>query len=240
RAPFFKKIIERVFGIKSKDFKIDLEVKKTLSSFLLENIEFDGMTRRLSASAFVEPYKVYHMKIAIGDVGDAMYDSGVFIESESFKSYHDVYQPYYKPYQDLRKSLNFDSIFQNKVTNPIVIDSPPQIEERFEITNINFDTDKSRIHDTAEVMIRELAQYLKKNLSYRIHLLGYTDNIGSQEYNQKLSERRAKAVKELLVKNGVTEDRINFIGNNFENPLMDNSIEFGRLINRRVEIVVLE
>ena len=82
--------------------------------------------------------------------------------------------------------------------------------------------------------------YLNKNKGYRVHILGYTDNKGSVELNQALSEKRAKAVKALLVKSGVNEDRINYIGNNFENPLADNTSEKGRSLNRRVEILVLE
>ena len=73
-----------------------------------------------------------------------------------------------------------------------------------------------------------------------MHLIGYTDNIGTIDYNQKLSEQRAKAVKNLLIEYGVNEDRINYIGNNYDNPLASNETEHGRSRNRRVEIVVLE
>jgi outer membrane protein OmpA-like peptidoglycan-associated protein len=124
--------------------------------------------------------------------------------------------------------------------NPIKIDSPAQIEEEFEITNINFDSNKDVIPDSSHIDIRALAHYLTKNKSYRVHILGYTDNVGSVELNQKLSERRAKAVKELLVKSGVEDQRINYIGNNFENPLAPNNDEKNRQKNRRVEILVLE
>ena len=88
--------------------------------------------------------------------------------------------------------------------------------------------------------MRELAIYLNKNKDYRVHLIGYTDNIGTIDYNQKLSEQRAKTVKKLLLENGVEEDRINYIGNNYDNPLAKNESEHGRAKNRRVEIVVLE
>jgi outer membrane protein OmpA-like peptidoglycan-associated protein len=180
------------------------------------------------------------MKIAIGDVGDPMFDSGVFIEEGSFTAKKNRNAPFFKEYEDLRDKMNFDSLFTYKVINPIRIDSPPQIEDEFEITNINFDNNSAAIPDSSTIDIRSLALYLNKNKGYKVHILGYTDNKGSVELNQVLSEKRAKAVKALLVKSGVNEDRINYIGNNYENPLADNSSAKGRSLNRRVEILVLE
>lgn len=240
REPFIKEVIIKLFGAKKKDFIINASERKSINNFIFENIEFDGLTRPLEASVFLTPYKVYHMKIALGDVGDPMFDSGVFIEAESFTAQKNMNAPYFKNYDDISSDLNFDSLFKIKFEKPIVIDSPPQIEEKFEITNVNFDVNKSIIPDTSELQIRELAFYLLKHKDYRVHLLGYTDNVGTLEHNQKLSERRSKTVKNLLIKSGVSEDRINYIGNNYENPLADNALEMGRQKNRRVEIVVLE
>lgn len=240
REPFIKEIIVRLFGSKSKDFALDEVERSSLNDELFKNFEFDGLTRKLSVSCFLTPYKVYHMKIAVGDVGDPMFDSGVFLEYQSFTAQKNKNAPYFKNYEDLRGKINFDSLFQKRIEVPIVIDSPKQIEEKFEITNINFEYNKFEIPDSSAIDIRELAIYLNKNKDYRLHLLGYTDNIGTQEYNQKLSEQRAKAVKKLLVENGVHEDRINYIGNNYDNPLASNETEHGRSRNRRVEIVVLE
>jgi outer membrane protein OmpA-like peptidoglycan-associated protein len=240
REPFIKDIIVRLFGDKSKDFSVDDLDRKTLNDELFNNIEFDGLTRKLTASCFLTPYKVYHMKIAIGDIGDPMFDSGVFLEYQSFTAQKNPKAPYFKNYENLREKINFDSLFQLKLITPITIDSPKQIEEKFEITNINFEYNKFDIPDSSQIDVRELAIYLNKNKDYRVHLLGYTDNIGTIDYNQKLSEQRAKTVKKLLLENGVEEDRINYIGNNHDNPLASNESEHGRAKNRRVEIVVLE
>jgi outer membrane protein OmpA-like peptidoglycan-associated protein len=240
RKPFVKSLFDKLFGSKNKDFKINKDELKTLNNFLFNELEFDGLTKPLEASVFLTPYKVYHMKIAIGDVGDPMFDSGVFIEEGSFTAKKNRNAPFFKEYEDIRDKVNFDSLFNFKIINPIRIDSPPQIEEEFEITNINFDNNSALIPDSSSIDIRSLALYLNKNKGYRVHILGYTDNKGSIELNQVLSEKRAKAVKALLVKSGVNEDRINYIGNNYENPLADNTSEKGRSLNRRVEILVLE
>lgn len=240
REPFFKDLISRLFGSKNKKFSVDPVERKTLTTDLYENFEFDGLTKKLIASCFLIPYKVYHMKIGVGDVGDPMFDSGVFLEYQSFTSTKNKNQPFFKDYEDIRHRVNFDSLFQRRVEKPIVIDSPRQIEERFEITNINFAYNDSLVPDSSELDIRELALYLLKNKDYRVQLLGYTDNIGGLQYNQKLSEKRAKSVRNLLVKNGIVEDRINYIGNNYNDPLAQNATEQGRRKNRRVEIVLLE
>jgi outer membrane protein OmpA-like peptidoglycan-associated protein len=240
REPFIREFFQKIFGGVDKTFSIDKDVYQTLNMDLYENFEFDGLTRRLQATCFLTPYKVYHMKIAVGDVGDPMFDSGVFIEYQSFTATKNINEPFFKDYQNLRGTINFDSLFQKKVEKPIIIDSPRQIEERFEITNVNFDYNKFDIPDSSDLNIRELSIYLKKNKEYRVHLLGYTDNKGTVLYNQKLSEERSKSVRNLLVKYGVSDDRINYIGNNFADPLAKNNTEEGRSKNRRVEIVVLE
>ena len=66
--------------------------------------------------------------------------------------------------------------------------------------------------------------------------VGYTDNIGTFEYNQKLSERRANAVKEYLVSKGVEKNRIYTEGKSYKDPIASNKTAEGRAKNRRVEI----
>ena len=68
---------------------------------------------------------------------------------------------------------------------------------------------------------------------------GYTDSTGNPAYNQKLSERRADAVRNVLVNQyGVAADRINSVGYGENNPVADNATSEGRAINRRVEASV--
>lgn len=67
---------------------------------------------------------------------------------------------------------------------------------------------------------------------------GYTDNIGSDDFNQKLSEQRAEAVRDYLISQGVNEQTITAKGFGPANPVADNSTSQGRQANRRVEIIV--
>ena len=72
--------------------------------------------------------------------------------------------------------------------------------------------------------------------TYRFQLVGHTCNLGSDAYNQKLSERRAKAVKDWLMKNGYPANRLQVTGFGRKKPVADNSTEEGRKLNRRVEV----
>ncbi len=69
-----------------------------------------------------------------------------------------------------------------------------------------------------------------------IQVTGYTDSIGSEEYNRDLSMRRAQAARDYLVSNGVTENRIVLSGMGESNPIASNDTAEGRAMNRRVEV----
>jgi outer membrane protein OmpA-like peptidoglycan-associated protein len=83
-----------------------------------------------------------------------------------------------------------------------------------------------------------LVAYLKRNPSYKINIVGYTDNIGSEEKNKSLSEARAKSVADYLVKGGIDKANINHKGLGSLNPIATNTTEEGRQKNRRVEFSV--
>jgi OmpA-OmpF porin, OOP family len=86
--------------------------------------------------------------------------------------------------------------------------------------------------------IDKLAKFLAEYPNKTVLIEGHTDNIGSEEYNQKLSEQRALAVKNALIQVGVNASRIDTVGLGESSPITDNSTEAGRLKNRRVEIVI--
>lgn len=83
--------------------------------------------------------------------------------------------------------------------------------------------------------IEETAKIMTENKNYKTVLEGHTDSIGSEAYNQKLSEKRAAAVANLLKDNGVSEDRITTVGYGELKPIAPNTTKEGRAQNRRVE-----
>ena len=93
-------------------------------------------------------------------------------------------------------------------------------------------------------MLDEAAQILKDNPSVKVTIEGHTDSKGTDAYNQKLSERRANAVKNYLESNGVTASRLDAVGKGESDPVVPNTKPDGkdnpegRAKNRRVELKV--
>jgi outer membrane protein OmpA-like peptidoglycan-associated protein len=115
----------------------------------------------------------------------------------------------------------------------------PRVIDRLTI-HVNFDFDKSVIRpaDTAE--LQKAIDFVKKYPGYKVSLEGHTDWIGTDKYNQALSERRAAAVKAYLLKQGVVDSqRITSVGYGESRPIADNKTDKGRFENRRVEILIL-
>jgi len=103
-------------------------------------------------------------------------------------------------------------------------------------SGILFDVNSYRLKDASKESITELSKILQKYEDTNIMFSGYTDNTGSEDYNLKLSENRAKAVAEYAAFVGVTGDRMTIIGYGESDPIADNSTQLGRTENRRVEI----
>jgi len=116
---------------------------------------------------------------------------------------------------------------------------PPKVVERLSL-HINFDTAKADIRKTDQTELQKAIDFVKKYPNNKISIEGHTDHIGGEKYNQGLSERRAKAVKDYLVAHGVVSgERINTAGFGKSKPVADNSTQKGRFENRRVEILIL-
>ena len=122
----------------------------------------------------------------------------------------------------------------------VVLPPPaPKVIDRLTL-HVNFDFDKATIRDADIAQLRKAVDFVKRYPGYKISIEGHTDNIGSEKYNQRLSERRAAAVKESLLKHGVTNGaRMRSVGYGKSKPIADNSTEKGRFENRRVEILIL-
>ena len=99
-----------------------------------------------------------------------------------------------------------------------------------------FDFDKYALKPEGKAKLDDLVSKMAGMNLEVIIAVGYTDNIGTFEYNQKLSERRANAVKEYLVSKGVEKNRIYTEGKSYKDPIASNKTAEGRAKNRRVEI----
>jgi OOP family OmpA-OmpF porin len=105
--------------------------------------------------------------------------------------------------------------------------------------DVKFDFNKSVVKPNSYADIKNLADFMKQYPSTTTTVEGHTDNVGPDAYNQKLSERRANAVKQVLTNQyGVSPSRVQSVGYGKSRPVADNSTEAGRAVNRRVEAKV--
>jgi len=101
--------------------------------------------------------------------------------------------------------------------------------------DLKFDFDKWDIKPQYYPCLNEGAEYLKSMPDMKVEIQGHTDNIGSQEYNQRLSEKRAMAVMNYLESKGIAEERLSIKGFGFSKPIARNDTAEGRAMNRRVQ-----
>lgn len=120
----------------------------------------------------------------------------------------------------------------------------PAESKKIILRGINFDFDKSNIKREFVPVLDEAAQILKGNPSVKVTIEGHTDSKGTDAYNQKLSERRANAVKHYLVSKGVEASRLDTVGKGESQPIAPNTKPDGkdnpegRAMNRRAELKV--
>jgi OOP family OmpA-OmpF porin len=106
--------------------------------------------------------------------------------------------------------------------------------------HINFRNDSFKVDEPSDKNIEAFANFLKLQPNYTAKIVGHTDSRASEAYNQKLSEKRAAAVKDILVKKGVEAGRIATDGMGESEPVADNSTKEGRAQNRRIEASLIK
>lgn len=187
---------------------------------LASTFQFDGFTVVLHAGAKVVPGKKYHIKIAIADVGDRLYDSAIFLEAGSFKSMSS-------------KTISFEKFAKEEFGEKVLNDLGNSISVNL---NINFETGSYKITEAESfTLLNKVINLLKKDAKMHVEVNGHTDNNGSKEQNKALSLDRAKTVADYLVSKGIKADRITYDGFGDTKPISDN-----KALNRRVEFVFVK
>jgi OOP family OmpA-OmpF porin len=120
----------------------------------------------------------------------------------------------------------------------IVITTPPPPAERIVLaSDALFDFDQAKLLQQGQAALKKLAQNITEN--DRLIITGHTDNVGTEEYNLKLSDKRANAVKDYLVLQGISSEQIETEAKGESEPVADNDTHEGRTANRRVEIIII-
>lgn len=107
------------------------------------------------------------------------------------------------------------------------------------LKGVTFEFNKTRLRPDAQTILAWATSVLKKYPDMKVEVAGHTDSVGSDDYNQKLSEGRAQAVMQYFVDNGVPADQLSAKGYGEAQPVADNNTAEGRELNRRVELRIL-
>jgi outer membrane protein OmpA-like peptidoglycan-associated protein/tetratricopeptide (TPR) repeat protein len=150
--------------------------------------------------------------------GIAVKADGYLFHSENF----DI--PNAAAYQEIEKD-----IYLKKV----------EVGKEIVLKNIFFDFNKATLRPESKGELENLTQLMRDNSTLKIEISGHTDNVGSATYNKTLSDQRAKAVVDYLIKAGISADRMTSVGYGFDKPIASNATDEGRQLNRRTEFKII-
>jgi OOP family OmpA-OmpF porin len=137
---------------------------------------------------------------------------------------------------DLKSASQFTQLARDVFTGEMPTKMAGPCEGVIRLRGINFDFDRSEIRPDAEVILDVAVDRLRECPDLRVVVEGHTDSIGTDAYNQGLSERRADATRRYLVGHGISSGRLQTRGFGEAQPLTTNETDEGRAQNRRVEL----
>ena len=144
--------------------------------------------------------------------------------------------PEYYPLSD-KLDLRELKSHNNEIRNLYMV--PVKAGETIVLNNVFFDFNQSKLKPESFPELNRVISLLEGNPEIKIEIRGHTDDIGNEDDNLKLSEDRAKSVRQYLVANGFSSDAIHSNGFGESKPVASNSTEEGRELNRRVEFLIL-
>ena len=145
-----------------------------------------------------------------------------------------------KKYQTQPTEVDYNRIEDIvKRNTPTIVGGGAPAPSNWVLIGVNFDFDKTTLRSESIPILYNAAEILLNHPEIKVEIQGYSDNVGSEKANQKLSLARAETVKNFLVSKGVSSDRLTTIGLGSANPIMSNKTAEGRALNRRIEFKIL-
>jgi len=131
-------------------------------------------------------------------------------------------------------------VVRDTVVREVIKEVPQEIKQSMmNLSNTLFEFDKWNLSGEAVTELNKVVKWLKDNPEIYVEIEGHTDNMGQIDYNQKLSEDRARSVHDYFVEHGVSASRLSFRGYGLTQPVADNTNAEGRRQNRRVELKII-
>ena len=144
-----------------------------------------------------------------------------------------------KGYMFFSDNLRYSEVDQLEARTFDVPMRPIDIGEKVVLKNVFFETSGYDLKSESRIELLKVIEFMEENPEVKLEVGGHTDNTGSLQTNQVLSENRAKSVYDFLLENGAEESRLSYKGYNFQRPIADNNTEEGKALNRRTEIMVV-
>ena len=142
-------------------------------------------------------------------------------------------------YVAVNANIDLNDLAEYKEINQDLYLVPIETGATVRMNNIFFEFDRSSLKEDSYPELKRVVEFMKNNPGVEIEIAGHTDSVGPSAYNQKLSDRRAKAVFDYLVKNGITSERLVSRGFGESKPVTNNDTKESQAQNRRVEFEIL-
>jgi outer membrane protein OmpA-like peptidoglycan-associated protein/tetratricopeptide (TPR) repeat protein len=217
-------------------FELPTELRPTPVSYVKGRVRDANTGKSLSVDVVLNNLSVKNKSINISryeNSGDFLVcltagdNYGLSVEQEGYLFY----------------SMNFNLTDEFSSLEPYLLDVELQPIEEGKATvlnNVFFETDSYKLKEESFRQLNEVVKFMKINSSMIVEIGGHTDNIGTENYNKTLSEKRAASVVNYLKDNDISEGRLKYKGYGFSKPVADNLTEEGRGINRRTEFLIIK
>ncbi|MEP2236900.1 MAG: OmpA family protein [Maribacter sp.] len=224
------------FGIRFTEFPVEVETSKVLSG-----MHFSKLKGNTSAALEISYSKYYSDEIKWVKLSTEFEATGTekYMIIGNFKNNKRT-----QKYQTKRKITKGSYYYLDMVSvsnvNAKITEHPKEyaLDSIHVFKDVYFNSNKAKIRGNHQQEMETLLSYLLAYPIIEIKILGHTDDVGTNSFNQKLSERRAKEVVVFLTENGIAKNRISSEGFGSSKPIATNSTEAGRFLNRRVEFVL--
>jgi outer membrane protein OmpA-like peptidoglycan-associated protein len=143
-------------------------------------------------------------------------------------------------YLSINANLDLNDLTEYKEIEKDLYLVPIEVGESVALRNIFFDFDKSNLKDDSSPELNRVIKFLNDSPDIIIEIGGHTDSKGSDAYNMKLSDKRAKAVQDYLIRNGISANRVSYKAFGESKPIATNETDEGRQENRRVEFKIVK
>lgn len=231
---FFASNREGGFGsLDLYSFKMPKHAQPIKTTFMKGKV-FDADTKKPLAAEFqlidLKTGKLF--KRAVANRGNGEFIVAIPVNKEfALIAEHEGYFFYSKNY-------SLDKLQKND--EGFLIDVPMKpMKGSFVLENVFFDTDKYDLKEESVVELKKLKAVLLENQDIKVELGGHTDSDGDDKHNQILSQNRAKAVVDWLIKNGIEENRLSYKGYGESKPIVPNDSAENKAKNRRTEVTIL-